>query len=242
MRLMRSMLLILALPAWLGAICGAGRLQYNPITRSLDCVAVADVTQSSRVTGTATSVLTGSIDPTASTTATGVGTLFTAELVVGDRITVSGETRTVTAIASDTSLTVDTAFTDTANDTSPDKLAAIWIARDSAGVNKAVCNDLGNCTFTGSIVESGADVASAAIITLGQGNVFLVTGTTNIDTINTCDAANSGRTVVLIFAGILTVGDASNLRLNGAFVTTADDTLTLVCKTTTWYELARSVN
>ena len=64
--------------------------------------------------------LTGSIDPTASTTVTGVGTQFLSELSIGDEITVSNETRIVTAIASDTSLTVSVATTDTANDASPD--------------------------------------------------------------------------------------------------------------------------
>jgi hypothetical protein len=102
-----------------------------------------DVAGSGRFTGAATSVLTGTIDPAASTTVTGVGTLFTTELVVGDRITVTGETRTVTAISTNTSLTVDTAFTDNANDTSPDKLAAIFVARDSSNVVKTVINDLG---------------------------------------------------------------------------------------------------
>ena len=68
-----------------------------------------------------TVVLTGSIDPTASTAVVGVGTLFTTELAVGDRITVSGETRAVTAIADDTNLTVDTAFTDNLDDTSPER-------------------------------------------------------------------------------------------------------------------------
>jgi hypothetical protein len=91
-----------------------------------------DVAGSSRIKGSATSVLTGTIDPAASTTVTGVGTAFTTELVVGDRITVTGETRTVTAIATTTSLTVDTAFTDNANDTAPDKLAAQLIIKDSS--------------------------------------------------------------------------------------------------------------
>ena len=68
-----------------------------------------------------TSVLTGSIDPAASATVTGVGTLFTTELVVGDYITVSAQTRQVTAIATDTSLTVGSAFSDNANDPSPDR-------------------------------------------------------------------------------------------------------------------------
>jgi hypothetical protein len=67
-----------------------------------------------------TTTLTGSINPTASTAVVGVGTAFDTEIVVGDRITVSAETRQVTAITDATNLTVDAAFTDTANDTSPD--------------------------------------------------------------------------------------------------------------------------
>ena len=102
-----------------------------------------DVAGSGRFTGAATSVLTGSIDATASTAVVGVGTLFTTELVVGDRITVTGETRTVTAITDNTNLTVDTAFTDTANDTTPDKLAAILVGRNSASAVNFVVNDLG---------------------------------------------------------------------------------------------------
>jgi len=73
-----------------------------------------------KLTKGATFTLTGSINPTASTTVTGSGTKFLTELSIGDEIVVSSETRIVSAIASDTSLTVSIATTDTANDTSPD--------------------------------------------------------------------------------------------------------------------------
>ena len=73
-----------------------------------------------KLTDGATFTLTGSIDPTASTTVTGVGTLFLSEVSVGDEILVSAETRTVSAITSNTSLTVSSATSDNANDTSPD--------------------------------------------------------------------------------------------------------------------------
>jgi hypothetical protein len=56
-----------------------------------------------KLTDGATFTLTGSIDPTASTTVTGYISL---EVSVGDEILVSAETRTVSAIASNTSLTV----------------------------------------------------------------------------------------------------------------------------------------
>lgn len=67
-------------------------------------------------------VLTGSINPTASTSVVGVGTLFLSELQVGDSILVSGETRIIATITDDTHLTVTVAFTDTADDVSPEKV------------------------------------------------------------------------------------------------------------------------
>lgn len=59
-----------------------------------------------------TITLTGSIDaiPGASTTVNGTNTVFLSEVKVGDKITVSGQTRTVTAITSNTALTVNSAF------------------------------------------------------------------------------------------------------------------------------------
>ena len=73
-----------------------------------------------KLTKTTTVTLTGSIDPAASTTVPGSGTAFLSEVSIGDELVVSGETRIVTAIASNTSLTVDSAFSDNSNDTSPD--------------------------------------------------------------------------------------------------------------------------
>jgi len=74
-----------------------------------------------KLTKGATFTLTGSINPTASTTVTGSGTKFLTELSVGDEIVVSSETRIVTAIASDTSLTINTTFgDDIATDSTPD--------------------------------------------------------------------------------------------------------------------------
>ena len=70
----------------------------------------------------ATSALTGSIDPTASTAVVGVGTLFTTELVTTNMIKVNSAVRTVDTITDNTHLTVTLAFDDDGNDTSPEKL------------------------------------------------------------------------------------------------------------------------
>ena len=75
------------------------------------------------LSGTTSDSLTGSIDPAASTSVTGVGTQFLTELSVGDSITVSGETRIITGITSDTALTVDVAFSNNANDTTVAKIS-----------------------------------------------------------------------------------------------------------------------
>ena len=73
-----------------------------------------------KLTDGATFTLTGSIDPIADPTVTGVNTLFLSEVSVGDEIVVSSETRTVASIAGNTSLEVTVATTNTANDTTPD--------------------------------------------------------------------------------------------------------------------------
>jgi len=80
-----------------------------------------------------TTTLTGSIDPTASVNVIGVGTKFLTELLVGDRIVVTGETRYVVSITDNTHLTVSVAFSDNANDTSPDRL------RDACSKTFAAC-------------------------------------------------------------------------------------------------------
>jgi hypothetical protein len=83
-------------------------------------------------------------------------------------------------------------------------------------------------------------VASSTNVTLPAGQVVEVTGTSNISSI--AAANNAGRRVTLVFRDILTVNDGSNLMLAGNFTTSADDTLTLVCDGTNWYETSRSTN
>jgi hypothetical protein len=75
-----------------------------------------------KLTDGASFELTGDINPDNSTTTVpGTNTLFLSEVSIGDEIVVTSETRTVTAITSDTSLTVNTTFGENlATDTSPD--------------------------------------------------------------------------------------------------------------------------
>jgi parallel beta-helix repeat protein len=84
-------------------------------------------------------------------------------------------------------------------------------------------------------------VASAATITLSTAqDVFLITGTVYITSI--LPNGHSGHRVTLIFNNVLQVTSGSNLLLAGNFITTAYDTLTLVCDGANWFETSRSVN
>lgn len=91
------------------------------------------------------------------------------------------------------------------------------------------------------LLGGGSAVASASAMPLPTGNVFHVTGTTNITSITSTNFG-AGVVVTLIFDGVLTFTDGNNLKLAGDFVTTADDTITLVYDGTNWYEMCRSVN
>jgi len=103
--------------------------------------------------------------------------------------------------------------------------------------------------------QQGVDVASATNLTLLEGNVFELTGTTKVDLISNL-GWNEGSEVtlvanesVVIDNGTATSGTNITIRLNGAgdYSMTADDTLTLILASTTasgqmWVEKARSVN
>lgn len=89
----------------------------------------------------------------------------------------------------------------------------------------------------------GPNIATAATIQIPvDGDVFSVTGNTNVTNGITVRAWDNGRIVRLIFSGTPTVSDTGTSKLNGDFVATADDVLTLTCDGTNWYEVARSAN
>lgn len=111
------------------------------------------------------------------------------------------------------------------------------IVRNAAGVLKVTDNSTGIRGLLG----GGAAVASATAMPVPTGRVFHVTGTTTITSITSTNF-QSGACVTLIFDGILTFTDGSNLKLAGDFVTTADDTISLCYDGTSWFETSRAVN
>jgi hypothetical protein len=103
-------------------------------------------------------------------------------------------------------------------------------------------SDFNGLVLNGSITPQS--IASASTVNLPHtGIIFNITGTTSFGTLS---QGWNGRTVTLVFSGVLTIfnGTAStfNMRLNGAanFVTASGSTLTLQHNGTQWYEIGRS--
>lgn len=113
--------------------------------------------------------LTGTLGKTAtSVTVTGTSTLFTTELAVGDWVVVPGtadELGRVATIASDTSLTVDVAFVNTATGQTAQKIPT-----------SLTCNTDGLYALYGSITWNAPGTTSTA-----QGRIRLLKGATVLD-------------------------------------------------------------
>lgn len=83
-------------------------------------------------------------------------------------------------------------------------------------------------------------VASAGTTNLPpNAGLVTVTGTTTITNIGIWPA---GTRITLVFTGALTLTDGGNLVLNGNFVTTANDTITIISDGSNWVETGRSAN
>lgn len=100
--------------------------------------------------------------------------------------------------------------------------------------------DEGVSDFTLNSSSNGDIIASAATITLPEGGgVFFITGTVNITSVT---AGRRGRSIKLVFSGVLTFVNGSNLNLSADLVTASQTTITLVGDGMDWFELSRSVN
>ena len=121
--------------------------------------------------------------------------------------------------------------------------AAINLTATAGGITTAVAAGKA-ITLNGTTnFKVGSNIASPAggELDLGDGTYFYITGTNNITSIAAADST-AGRLVILRFADVLTFTDGNNLKLAGNFATSADDTITLMCDGTNWYETGRSAN
>lgn len=106
--------------------------------------------------------------------------------------------------------------------------------------------DFGNSVTVPVICSNVSDtVASAATITLGNYNNFVITGTTNMDSIDTAGTFPNWGIAYIQFTGIASANgltDGKNLKLEGNFIHSADDMIVLQRRGDIFYEISRSAN
>lgn len=94
--------------------------------------------------------------------------------------------------------------------------------------------------YTPNSTSGGDIIASGSTLTLPSGgSFFAISGT---DTITAITPSYRGRVVTLFCAGTFQITDSTTLRLVSDFVGTADDTITLCCDGSTWFEVSRANN
>jgi hypothetical protein len=160
----------------------------------------------------------------------------------GGQVLIGSKDDAASAIALTTN--VGTSETIVVTNTQGTAAGAIDLTATAGGVTLAAAAANKGITLTGEVyVKKGGDIASPAggELDLTNGVYFDITGVNNITSIAAADST-AGRMIVLQFDGILTFTDGGNLKLAGNFVTSQDDTITLICDGTNWHEMCRSAN
>jgi hypothetical protein len=133
----------------------------------------------------------------------------------------------------------------------------VWGDSTDADVTSSAPNTFTVRASGGTFIQGSANVDSGALTTgfvnipdlgttpsVSGGNVF-ETNNTSPTTITDFINEDLGQTITIVFLdSMTTVQDNANLNLNGSvdFVSSPDDTLTLVAVGGEWYEVSRSVN
>jgi len=217
-----------------------------------------------------TSSLTGTISTTG-VSVTGAGTAFTTEITGRTYIESGGDYRRIIRVNSDTSAVLEEAFPSDLSGASVSKLEVdvdpssthrqqygIRIENSASdvytrGLFGEVANSFWNLASSASqsfsrgseVLGTLISIASATSMAVPeiQNGFFQVTGTASIQTIPVHAA---GSRITLLFNSTPDVEDlAGNISLEGSVDWTniaANDTLTLQCDGTTWFEVSRSDN
>lgn len=171
-------------------------------------------TNTFQVGGSATGV--GTVATNGTTTLTGTNTVFANMFKAGDTITVSGETaRTILTIASDTSLTVDTAFSTTASGLSYTKTAVnAFAVRSNGNVG------IGTTAPASKLVING-NSSKAAWGTAGIGIQLVAATYTDVSTAASGTVANTvinsiGLPTLAAFNTSVTATNVANWYINNA--------------------------
>jgi hypothetical protein len=230
------------------------------------------ITGSQTVTQRANQVATGTTTVNASTTITGTSTTFIRQIEVGDRISLSSAPSTfavVTAIASDTSLTVGTALGNGASQTINIEKAPFRVLSNSASSPLLTVSGTGNVGIKVLNAQTALDV-DGAITARSSGTTVAITADNQVVTVGdrsyvrlSSDNATAtsrtfvltqglvrGQTLTLEMTGVnqaeliddSAVNGGGNHRLASTWTLTEYDTIELTWNGTDWVERNRSAN
>lgn len=161
------------------------------------------------VQGNGSFVATGSVTTSnSSNVVTGVGTLFLTELQIGDRLMVGGDSRPVTGITSDTTLTTSSGFSTSSSGVPLTVFPAILRLDNSAGASQVLVTDLGN-------MQLGSVFSGISKLFVYQANRFSGTSTTSNYSSGNLTVATSGSAAIDV-GGVIALGGNRGTTAGGA--------------------------
>ncbi len=142
--------------------------------------------------GTLTSALTGTVSVTINTAAvTGSGTLFTTELATGDSIKIGSEIFTVSAIASATSLTLDSNHTAGVSGVIAYRDPSLFTIDNGDAVNKFTITRSGNVGIGTATLSSVLTISASGDLAFGDINANLIDNMESIADWTASDGTNT---------------------------------------------------
>jgi hypothetical protein len=187
--------------------------------------------------------LTGTVSKTAtSTTLVGAATLFTTELAVGDAIKVGIEVFTVSAIASTTSLTLDSAADNSESSKVAFKDFSLWGAASGDGAQRVSVNSTGHLVLAGTVPVLRSGVTNSLVRSCPAPSTIAV-GAATITAANILSGicsttSDSDETWTLSTAALLVaampgavIGDCVDFAVISLAALAEDDTITVAAGT-----------
>jgi len=233
-----------------GAAAGPADITGKVVEKHLDDVTIETAAPATFVDTTSLTALTGTFTSNGYDLTGDGAALLETEIIGPTWVYDAGnaEYRRIRRVNSDTVGVIEEAFTTPLAGATLNKIE-VDVDGNATQRNGLRLEDAALDVRVGNVRASGnsvadlpvATVASASPMTLPFHNDYIeVSGTADITSIT---ADQKGRTVTLNFTGNAAANgivDGSNLKLAGDLVYAADDTLTLACDGTDWYETTRS--
>lgn len=161
---------------------------------------------------------TGTVSTTSTNaTVTGSGSTFLNDYAIGDKITIGANTYTVTATASNTSMTISPAAVATVSGQAHTVLAHLFSIHDSSNVIQSITDSSGNTALGANIAHGKLDVDAPNVATAQYGQLNIGAASTSFDgTTSGFFAGSASGTQLAVNAASGFVGSLADLQTAGS--------------------------